>query len=43
MSSPDLISLFIAPLNRLGVPYMVTGAVAAIIYGEPRLTNDIDS
>ena len=31
-----------APLNALGVTYMVTGAVAAIIYGEPRLTNDID-
>jgi len=42
MSSSDLISLFVAPLNRLGVTYMVTGAVAAIIYGEPRLTNDID-
>jgi hypothetical protein len=38
----DLIALFIAPLNRTGVQYMVTGAVAAIVYGEPRLTNDID-
>jgi hypothetical protein len=26
----------------MGIPYMVTGAVAAIIYGEPRLTQDID-
>lgn len=42
MSQPDLISLFVVPLNRLGVTYMVTGAVAAIIYGEPRLTNDVD-
>ena len=24
------------------MPYMITGAVASIIYGEPRLTNDID-
>jgi hypothetical protein len=40
--APDPITLFIAPLNRLGIPYVVTGAVAAIIYGEPRLTNDID-
>jgi hypothetical protein len=39
---PDLISLFVAPLNALGLTYMVTGAVAAIVYGEPRLTNDID-
>ena len=38
----DLITLFVAPLNRLGLLYMVTGAVAAIVYGEPRLTNDID-
>lgn len=38
----NLVSLFVAPINRLGVTYMVTGAVAAIIYGEPRLTNDID-
>jgi len=26
----------------MGVKYMVTGAVATIIYGEPRLTHDID-
>ncbi len=25
-----------------GIRYFVTGAVAAIAYGEPRLTNDID-
>jgi len=39
---PNLIGLFVAPLNRLGVTYMVTGALAAGAYGEPRLTNDID-
>jgi hypothetical protein len=38
----DLVSLFVAPLNRIGARYMVTGAVAAIVYGEPRLTRDID-
>lgn len=42
MPAADLVTLFAAPLNRLGIPYMVTGAVAAIMYGEPRLTNDID-
>lgn len=42
MSSPDLFSLFAAPLNRLDIPYMATGAVAAIAYSTPRLTNDID-
>src|ERR1019366_1662285 len=30
------------PLNREGLRYMVTGATAAIIYGVPRLTNDLD-
>lgn len=38
----DLISLFVLPLNRLGIMYMITGAVAAGAYGQPRLTNDID-
>ena len=42
MPAPDLIALFAAPLGRLGVPYMITGATAAILYGQPRLTNDID-
>jgi hypothetical protein len=42
MTEPTLVTLFVAPLNRLGVPYMVTGAVAAALYGEPRLTRDID-
>lgn len=42
MPSPDLVGLFVGPLNHIGARYMVTGAVAAIMYGEPRLTNDID-
>jgi hypothetical protein len=29
-------------LNRLGLPYMLTGAVAVTYYGEPRATHDID-
>ena len=33
---------FLRPLNRMGTIYMVTGSVAAIIYGQPRLTHDID-
>lgn len=39
---PNLISLFVRPLNRLRIPYMVTGGVASVVYGEPRLTRDID-
>jgi hypothetical protein len=42
MQEPNLFQIFISPLNRMGVRYMVTGAAAAIIYGEPRLTHDID-
>jgi hypothetical protein len=34
--------LFIRRLETLGVPYMVTGSVASTLYGEPRLTNDVD-
>lgn len=29
-------------LNRLRIPYMVIGAQAVLLYGEPRLTKDID-
>jgi hypothetical protein len=29
-------------LERLGIPYMVVGGFAAIFYGEPRLTLDVD-
>ncbi|MCB0325059.1 MAG: hypothetical protein KDD69_15855 [Bdellovibrionales bacterium] len=42
MQSPNLFLLFTAPLDDVGIPYMVTGSVAAIVYGEPRLTHDID-
>jgi len=42
MLPPDLISLFVAPLNRLGVVYMVTGSVASGTYSHVRFTNDID-
>ncbi len=42
MPEPDLIVLFAHPLQRLGIPYMVSGSVAAMLFGEPRLTHDID-
>ena len=38
----ELIDTFIRPLISTGLPYAVTGSVAAMAYGEPRLTNDID-
>ena len=42
MLEPELFLLFARPLNRAGIRYMVTGSVAAIFYGEPRLTHDVD-
>lgn len=42
MEFPDLIRLFIEPLERLGIGYFVTGGVATVVYGEPRFTRDID-
>jgi hypothetical protein len=42
MPEPDLIELFVRPLNDLGVRYLVSGSVAAMLYGEPRVTHDID-
>ena len=42
MAAPGWIELFVARLETLGLPYMVTGSVASMIYGEPRLTLDLD-
>lgn len=41
MPEANLFLMFTQRLNALGVPYMVSGSVAAIIYGEPRLTHDV--
>jgi hypothetical protein len=38
----ELIDTFIRPLNRHGIRYIITGSVASMVYGEPRLTNDVD-
>ena len=38
----NLFLLFLRPLERAGLRYAVTGSVAGMIYGEPRLTHDID-
>lgn len=42
MQQADLFLLFTAPLDQAKITYMVTGSVASMAYGEPRLTNDID-
>ena len=38
----DLFTLFTSRLDAAGIEHMVTGSVAAMVYGEPRLTHDID-
>ena len=42
MPAPNAFAPFLDPLERLGLPYCITGSVAASVYGEPRLTADID-
>jgi hypothetical protein len=42
VTEPDLVGLFVAPLESLGLEYMITGGVASTIYGDPRFTRDID-
>jgi hypothetical protein len=42
MPEAELFLLFIRPMNRAGIRYIVTGSIAAIFYGEPRLTHDVD-
>jgi len=42
MPEANLFLMFTRRLNALGVSYMVSGSVAVIIYGEPRLTHDVD-
>ncbi len=42
MDQADLLRLVVTVLERLRVPYLVTGSTATIYYGEPRFTNDID-
>lgn len=42
MPARNPLAPFLEPLERLGLPYCVTGSVAASVYGEPRLTADID-
>lgn len=42
MHQIDFFLVFTIPLDTAGVKYMVSGSVASMVYGEPRLTNDID-
>jgi hypothetical protein len=42
VDTPDLFGLFVRPLHESGLRYMVSGSLASIYYGEPRLTMDVD-
>jgi hypothetical protein len=42
MQNLNLFEIFIGLLNQSGINYFTTGSVASIVYGEPRLTHDID-
>ena len=42
MQEHDFIAMFAEPLERARIDYMVTGSVAAMFYGQPRMTHDID-
>jgi hypothetical protein len=42
MQPAELLAQAVRTFEGGGIPYFVTGALAGIAYGEPRLTNDID-
>ncbi len=42
MEQHELLGYLVRCLEKLNIPYFITGAVACIAYGEPRFTNDID-
>jgi len=42
MELHELLALVVDTFKRLDIPYLLTGSVASMAYGEPRLTNDID-
>lgn len=41
MQPVNLVRIFTDRLAALGVRYMVTGSVAGVLYGEPRVTHDV--
>ncbi|MBN2431899.1 MAG: nucleotidyl transferase AbiEii/AbiGii toxin family protein [Acidobacteria bacterium] len=42
MTQQDFFILVLKSLEACGILYMVSGSVGAMLYGEPRLTNDMD-
>ncbi|MDI6733609.1 MAG: hypothetical protein QME51_03535 [Planctomycetota bacterium] len=42
MEQYELLQKLVNCFESLGIPYFITGSIASMAYGEPRLTNDID-
>jgi len=42
MVQDDLLIKVVDRINQINIPYMLTGGLAAIFYGKPRLTHDFD-
>jgi hypothetical protein len=42
MEQAELLKYLAKSLDELHIPYLLTGSMATIAYGEPRFTNDID-
>lgn len=42
MGIDELLRRVVGVLERLDLPYLVTGSMATVLYGEPRFTNDVD-
>ena len=42
MPQTELFLIFVRLFNRAGLRYVIGGSVAAIFYGEPRMTDDVD-
>jgi hypothetical protein len=41
-TATNLFAIFTDRFEQIGARYMVTGSVAGMLYGEPRLTHDVD-
>jgi len=42
MEQHELLLHLVGCLEKLKIPYLITGSIASMAYGEPRFTNDID-
>ena len=42
MEQAELLEKLVVTLEKLNVPYLLTGSLATSAFGEPRFTNDID-